>query len=170
MLRGSNAYGSGRAAAAAVGVPYILASSGVAVTAPSNDTNENILATVTIPAGAIGANGWVRIQSLWTRTNNANTITLRARIGGIGGTLVLNYGTASVAGHHDIRTIWNRNAQNSQLIHSGLGTGGWGNSGAVATGAIDTSAETTLVLTAQKATGTDTAALEGYICELYYKV
>lgn len=45
-----------------LGVPYILAASAVA--APTTgDTSENTLATVTIPAGALGANGIIRIHS-----------------------------------------------------------------------------------------------------------
>lgn len=144
----------------------ILAQSAVAVTAPPNDTNENILATITIPAGAMGANGSLQINKLYTHTSSGNNKTLRARLGGIGGTAFCAVVNTNSAAWKDERTISNVNAENSQksMIASGAGANTLG--GSPTTGAIDTSAATTLVLTAQKATGSETVILEYYRVEL----
>src|SRR5688500_6060251 len=66
--------------------PYVLAQSAVAASHTGN-TTETTLATVTVPANAIGANGRLRVTSLWSHTNSANSKTLRVRFGGAAGTI-----------------------------------------------------------------------------------
>jgi hypothetical protein len=73
----------------------ILGASAVAVSGAA-DTNENILATITIPAGAMGLNGILRVYADYTVTNNANAKTLRVRLSGIGGTVLDSKNAASV--------------------------------------------------------------------------
>lgn len=159
---------SGRLFARSAGLWYPLANSAVAVSG-SNDTNENTLATVTVPAGAMGANGALRIWTLWTFTNNANAKTPRIRLGGASGTIWFAANAASAATGQFITIIRNRNAANSQV---GFQTGGtnWGVSAtACQTGTTDTASAQDLVITVQKGTGTDTMTLEAYTVELYYK-
>lgn len=142
----------------------VLGASAVAVSGGA-DTNENILATITIPAGAMGLNGQLRVTTLWTVTNSVNNKVIRVRLGGIGGTAYLGNTLTTSASAADTRVISNRGAANSQVgWQSGLGTGG--SSSAVQTSAIDTSAATTLVITGQKATAGETLTLESYLCEL----
>lgn len=145
----------------------ILAQSSVAATAPA-DTNENILATVTIPAGAMGANGRLRITTQWTVTNSGNNKTLRARLGGIGGTAYLSSTQTTVATVRDQREIGNRNSQASQ-VGALISGGGFGTtSNAAVTSTVDTSAETTVVITGQKATAGEALTLESYIVEMMF--
>lgn len=143
----------------------ILGSSAVAVSGAA-DTAENILATVTIPAGAMGLNGILRIYHNWTYTNSANNKTPRVRLGGIGGTVYASDVFTTTATWNDFRVIQNRGAANSQ-VGSKSSSGIFASSTAAAiTSAIDTSAATTLVFTAQKATGAETMTLEQYMVEL----
>lgn len=150
------------------GYPIILAQSWAAVSGAA-DTNENTLATITVPANAMGANGRLRIQTQWTFTNNANNKTVRIRFSGAAGTQYLVNTSASVAGIlQATTTIANRGATNSQIGASTLvaATTFGVNGTASTTSAVDTTAATTLVITAQKATGTDTMTLDGYTVEL----
>jgi len=139
----------------------LIAQSAVAVVAPASDTNENILATVNIPGNLIGANGSVVIDTLWSCTNNANVKTARIRLGGIGGTIVGSMTlTSSLSGRHLAR-FTNRNSEASQVFSlSGSGTGSSG--AAIGTATINTANSQDLVITALKATGTDTMTLEAY--------
>lgn len=146
-------------------IPHILGASGAPITAPA-DTNENILATVNIPAGVMGTNGQLFIRTRWSYTNSANNKVLRNRFGGIGGNI---YGTATVtttASVSDYRVLGNAGAANAQTGFAG-GIGSIAaTSSAMQTSAVDTSLATTLVFTAQKATAGETVILEGYIVEL----
>lgn len=148
----------------------VLAASSAAVNAPSSDTNENILATITIPANLMGLNGQVDIVSFWTMTNSVNNKTFNTRIGGIGGTIMgANiFTTQTIFRDHVI--ISNRGAANSQVSsksnaqegNNAGSIGPLGGTNAFQTAVIDTTAATTIVLTATKATGTETVTLESY--------
>lgn len=142
----------------------ILGASAVAVSGAA-DTNENTLATITIPAGAMGLNGILRVYSNWSFTNSANTKTLRYRLGGIGGTVYFQTAQTTQAWYADFRIISNRGATNSQVGPQNSAQFGSG-SGSPATSTIDTSAATTLVITGQKGLAGDTLTLESYLCEL----
>src|SRR5712664_2587326 len=91
----------------------ILCKSAVAVSAPA-DTNEDTLATCTVPANAMGANGVLRIRTRWSATNNANNKIVRSRFSGGAGT---TFGAITLSGwgYQQLEvTISNRNATNSQ--------------------------------------------------------
>lgn len=143
----------------------ILGASGVATAAPANDTNENILATINIPQ--LPANALIVYRVAISQTNNANVKSMRLRLGGIAGTDL--WGALSVASQARYcfdGVIQNRGATNSQVAHFMYGATAFA-SAAAATASIDTSAPTTLVITAQKATGTDTVTLESYYAALW---
>lgn len=146
----------------------VLAASAAAVSGAA-DTAENILATVNIPGGAMGLNGMLRVETKWTVTGSANAKTCRVRLGGIGGQAyqLTAFGASDIA-QHDLTTIANRGAANSQIGRiSSAGAGGWGvSTGAHTTASIDTSAATTLVITGQKASAGETLTLEAYLVEL----
>jgi hypothetical protein len=149
--------------------PTIIAHSAVPITCPL-DTNENVLATITIPAGAIGANGLLDILLKLTATNDASTKTIRGRLGGVGGTILFAQATVSFATAEARFSIENRNSQSSQIGgRSGSAGGTGGSANAFQTGAVDTSVETTLVLTGQLADGTDTLTLESYSVHLFHQ-
>ena len=143
----------------------VLGATAVAVSGGA-DTNENILATITVPAGAMGLNGILRIYTLFTYTNSGNNKTTRVRFGGIGGTVYGSDVFTTTATFSDMRIIQNRGAANSQVgmkASAGVFTS---STAAVITSAIDTSAATTVVITAQKASAGETMTLEAYMVEL----
>lgn len=145
----------------------VLSKSGAAVTAPA-DTSENILATVTVPANALAANGIIKIDLSFALTNNANVKTIRARISGIGGTVVLSHNAASIDSADYAFKLTNANATNAQksssFVFSPTGASGVSMN---ATSAIDTTATTTIVITAQKASAGDAISLISILAVLY---
>lgn len=146
------------------GLSYVT-SSGAAVTAPANDTDENTLATVTIPANAMGPNGYIRIIHLWTLTNSANAKTKRIKLGGSN---FLARAETTVASSEVMTIIRNRNSTSSQVSFANNATSFSTSANTNQTGSIDTTSAQTLLITGQKATGTETMTLESYIVEVYY--
>ena len=145
-----------------------LASSAVQVSHTGN-TDETILATVTVPGGAMGTNGLIRIVSQFSYTGT-NTKTSRARFGGIGGTLYLaRANTTNIQSVHE-RFIFNRNSASSQVgMPSGTGTT-YGDSGsALATSAQNTASDVDLVFTGQLTNTGETIAIEYYLVEIMYR-
>lgn len=150
----------------ATGVTSVIGASWTAVVAPA-DTNENVLATINIPAGTLGTTGGARVYFNISCTNNANVKTVRVRYSGIGGGAYFTRDFASTTGGVGWIELGNRGATNSQIGGSrGLTNA---NSSFVSnvgtTSVVDTTAATTIVITAQKATAGDTVTLEYYIAE-----
>lgn len=144
----------------------VLSASSSAVSGGA-DTNENILATITIPAGAMGLNGIIRVYSLWTYTNSANNKTLRVRLGGIGGTTYLSVVPTTTAAFSTLTVIGNRNSASSQVgVADAAANVFSATTDAVTTSSVDTSAATTIVITGQKASAGETLTLEQYLAEL----
>lgn len=153
------------------GTIRVIGSSGISIDS-TGDTLEHVLATVTVPAFAMGKNGFVRITSFWETTGNTNSKRMRVRFGGAAGTAYTDITAASATGltHQFMTIIHNANATNSQQgQHSNyIGLGNNVN-GAKTTSAVDTTADTTVVLSAQCVTaGTDHIYLHGYSVEVVY--
>jgi hypothetical protein len=143
--------------------PVLLAASAATGMNVTGTTNETALATVTIPAGAMGANGAVMIQTSWSYTNSANTKTLRIRLGGASGSVHFAFPATTTATFSDLRRIRNRNSASSQVCSQATVAQGIGSSGAaIATSAVDTSVAVDLVISGQLALGTETITLESY--------
>ena len=170
VANGGTGGATGQAAAASLTVPYILAKSFVAVSAGA-DTSEDTLATITVPANALAANGVLRITWQFTHSGAGGTRTVRVRYSGASGTQYLNQALGatrvSITG---TTIIGNRNATNSQSGSSiGVQDNGAGLASAAAgnvTSAVDTTASTTAVITCQKASAGDVCTLDGYVAEL----
>lgn len=146
---------------ATLGVWRVLAASAVAVPHTGN-TSETTLASVTIPAGAMGANGRVRITTIWSATNSANTKTMRHKFGGVN---YLAQNMTTQQGWRHQSDIANRNAVNAQV---GNGNNVFGSLSAAANAsAVDTSSAVNVVISGQLANGADTITLESYVIELY---
>lgn len=143
----------------------LLAASAVA-SSHTGDTNETALATITIPAGAMGLNGWLRVEATFSYTNSANAKTLRVRLGGISGTSHFARSPTTTAGLRLLWVIANRGAANSQVGWQSGSNSFDTTSGAITTSAIDTSAATTLVITGLLANSGETIRLESYAVEL----
>lgn len=169
VANGGTAATTARGAAANLLLPYVLCQSAVAVSGAA-DTNENTLYTCTIPANAMGANGSLRVGASWAFTNSANNKTLRVRFSGIGGTAHFTPTVTTAVQATAQFQIHNRGATNSQI--STVGAGGANSftttTAAPPTSAVDTTVETTLVVTCQKALGSETCTMERIVVELLY--
>lgn len=127
------------------------------------NTTETVLKTVTLPA--LAANSTIDIDSLWSLSSSANNKTIRIRLNGVGGTvLMLFVETTNVCRQHKT-IVRNNNSASAQKFFSGSVTVGYGPTTApMATAAIDTSVPVTLVFTAALSAGAATA-LEQINCE-----
>lgn len=150
-----------------LGTRYVLAKSGVAVS-HTGDTNETALATVPLPANAMGPNGVLFITAIWSYTNSANNKIMRTRLGGISGTVFGQTTATTSAVLREQREIHNRNSASSQVGFQ-LGSGGWiTSSSALATASIDTTSAQDIVLSALLANSGETITLEAYVVEVIY--
>lgn len=149
------------------GVFYVLAASAATGMAVTTGTAETTLATVPIPAGAVGANGVIRITTLWSYTNSANTKTLRVRLGGIAGTsfgATVATTTADVQMMHIIRA---RNSTSSQVgFAANAGSTFTTTITGAAGGSLDMTVAQDLVFTGTTALSGETITLESYIVEI----
>lgn len=146
---------------------FPLCKSAVAIAAPLT-TNEEIVAICTVPAGAMSNNAILRISAAYSYTNSANSKTFRVRYSGIAGTTFFSAAATTTAFFSLQGTIQNRGATNSQASWWIGGAAGSWTSGAagITTGIIDTTAVTTVVITCQKALGSEACTLENYFVEL----
>lgn len=127
------------------------------------DVTEDTLATITVPANIMGANGVLRIVTAWTYTNSVNNKTLRVKWGG---TAWHTYTVTTTAVFLDLLLIANQNATNSQFS-SGQNASAYGAStNANTTASVDTTAATTITITGQKASSGETLTLNGYTVEV----
>ncbi len=150
---------------------YVLAVSAVAAS-HTGDTNETTLATVTLPGGAMGANGCLRVTSQWTVTDNVNDKTMRVRLGGVSGSLIQNptITDAGVVGLIYQSKVQNRNSESSQILaRTNAATGGIGVSPTTETAAQDTSGDLDIVFRALLASASDTITLESYLIEVLHQ-
>lgn len=147
---------------ATLGTWRVLAKSSVAASHTGN-TTETTLATVSIPAGAMGPNGRVRITSLWSATNNANNKSMRHKFGG---TNYFAQNMSTQQGWRHETEIANRNAANSQVGNTSNVFGS--QAAAPNTSAVDTTSAVTVLITGQLANSADTVTLESYRVEVLY--
>lgn len=165
LTNGGTGASTARAACANLKTPHILAQSGVA-SSVTGTTSETALATITIPANAMGANGAVRIWTAWNWTNNGNSKTPRTRFGGAGGTIYSSNTLTTSQSVQDVKIIQNRNNTGSQ-VGSSTTLGGFSNSSvATVTSSVDTTADVDIVISGQLANSADTLTLERYLVEL----
>lgn len=143
----------------------MLARSAVAASV-TGTLSETALATLTIKAALMGANGQLRITTLWSHTNSANNKTLKIRLGGISGATMLDVTNTTTLSTHMINTIRNRNAANSQIANFSIATSFTTNAAVNPTSAVDTTAAQDLVLTGTLANTGETITLESYSVEL----
>lgn len=135
-----------------------------AAVALTGTTSATTLATITIPAGLIGANGKVKFYPLWSNTNNANSKTLR---------VVLNSATAvcSATSQNSVHNsglliLRNFNSETIQRMSSGMVAGLGSTTGSIAASTIDTTVPVTVTITGQLANSADTMTLESLFVEI----
>jgi hypothetical protein len=148
------------------GTWYVLGASAVAAS-HTGDLIETTLATVTVPGGAMGPNGILRITTLWSYTSSANIKTMRVKLDG---TNFLNVVPTTSSAAQLLTMIRNRNAQNSQIGYRAVDPTSVGtSSGALPTGVKDTSINKDVTFHALLADAGETITLEAYLVELFYK-
>lgn len=128
-------------------------------------TDETALATITVPANAMGANGVLRIETHWLNNNSGNNKTARARFSTISGTQFVLAAVTTTLSWRDVHLIANAGATNSQTAHTTANQFGTSSNAAV-TASVDTTAATTLILSGQLANGGDSLTLNYYVIEL----
>lgn len=166
---GGTGASTGRGAAANIGSWYVLAKSGVADDY-TGATAESVRATVTVPGGAMGPNGMLRITAFWSAgANNANGKTGRVRFTDTSGATIISCSLASLLSGQVQRMVWNRNSESSQVFFTSATTNSFATTTtAEATAAIDTSSDFNIVFTSALANSGDTLTLEGYLVEVSY--
>lgn len=134
----------------------------------TGNTTETALATVTIPANAMGANGTLFVIQHWTYTSSANNKIYKLRFNGIGGTAFSDITRSTgITGERTPVFISNRGTTNSQVgAQAAFGAGFGTNTATKVTSAVDTTAAVDLVFTGQLANSGETITLEGYIVML----
>lgn len=150
-------------------IPRVLGASAVQVS-HTGDTAEFTLATITVPANAMGANGILRVTAHWSWTNSVNTKNARCYFNTTSGTNFMNLAPTTTTGSREQRQLANRNAANSQVYGTPAGgnaTGGWSTgTGALLTSAVDTTQAVNIVFTGQLTNSGETIAIEDYLIEL----
>lgn len=142
----------------------IVAKGGVDI-ASTNTTAEEVLVSVTIPVAS--ANDVLRVTVCITVNGNANVKTFRCRSDGLSGTAHFTGDVAGSLGSTTQFSIHCRNATNSQTAHgTHEESNGTTNPQINITSAIQwNTGSVVLVLTSQKATGTDTFTINSYLVE-----
>ena len=149
--------------------PIILLSQATVGVAVTGTTSETVLATITIPAGAMGLNGRIEVWSTWTNNSSGNSKSFAARFGasgaGTGGTQIWGSANTTNLGGCSFQGVCNRNSLSIQIGVGSLG----GNSGvgsaspsAPPTMAVNTANASEVVLTGTLANAGDTITLEAY--------
>lgn len=143
---------------------FILAKSAVAVSCPA-DTNEDTLATITVPAGAMAANGQVTIKVTVSCTSSVNNKTINVKFGGT--TYQQLVVTTTTGAQLELR-VMNRNSASSQCgsIYSITDGALVAETSSGLTTAINTGNAVTVLITGTKASAGETLTLESYLVEL----
>lgn len=151
--------------------PRVLGAGAATGMSVTGTLSETVLATVPVPAAALGVQGVLRATLLWGYTNSGNNKVLQLRLGASGNGIAGDiFGAATVtttAALRQLVQVQNRNSQASQVTLSGIGTGGWGTTAAgIATATRDTSVATEVAITGALANSGETITLHSYLVEL----
>ncbi len=143
------------------GVGYLSAVAGASLTG----TTEQVMTTVAIPAGFLGANGALRITANMTHTGSVNLKNFRIRLGGLSGTILATLGTVTATHVASTLTalIVNRNSQSSQL---GILLFLANTTTAPLTGAVNTAIAQDLVITGQLANAGESFNINSLLVEV----
>jgi hypothetical protein len=158
--------GSGPSVAASPSARALCRMTGPSVSAPA-DVTEDVLATCTVPANSLGPNGYLLVSAFFSASGAGGNRTVRIRWSGAGGTPIHGYGAgATVTDIVAMTQTRNVGATNSQVNLGTVLTTGFGGAQSKTTVAVDTTAATTVVISCQKAVGTDVCTLDQYLVQL----
>lgn len=145
------------------GYPRTISQSGVPVSV-TGTTAETTLATINIPAGAMGANGFIEIVPLLIWTNSANSKTVRIKIGGQEMWSISQTTNAGVKAIVTINNSGSQSVQRGSVNPNGLGVF----SVAVPVGSVNTANATTVTITGTLANAADTITLDSWLARLTF--
>lgn len=145
-----------------VASPSLVLARVVGAQASPADTNENLIASVTLPGNVLGKHGCVKITTVWTLTSSANNKTIATKFGA---TAVCSNVHTTVAGVRQEIILGNAGATNSQIASS-IAVTPAAIIGAETTAAIDTTADVVIGFYATKASAGETATLKAYTIEV----
>ncbi len=143
---------------------YLLATSAVAVS-HTGSTAETTLATISVPANALGANGALRITAQMGYSGGTSTWTPRIKFNGTSFIEPAAFANTLLSARLQTQ-IHNRNATNSQVGTALIQANFSGVAGAVVTSAHDTTGALNITITGQLTNGADTVRLDSYTVEL----
>ena len=123
-------------------------------------TAETTMLTIPVKGGLIGANGVLAIQPLWNATNNANSKTLRIKLGA---TTCYSYGTVNLLNQDAYINVRNISSESSQKTASGMAGGTGGTVNNYNSTSTDTSVDFNIVVTGQLANSADTMAIQAFL-------
>jgi hypothetical protein len=152
-------YGAG---GSEIGYIVAKASPGTSIT---GSTSETVLANIKIPAGFLGPNARIHIDTYWSFTGTAGTKTRKIYFNSsaaAGGTAYLNAaGSSTDLGANYSTDIIANGATNAQV--GGPAAGNYSaSSSALPTGTIDTTADSYIVMSMTLGNSGDTGTLTGY--------
>lgn len=99
VFSGANSFPAGASTTTVVPSGRVFS---ITAAVPTSGTTEEILATYTMKANTLNVNGQaLRFVGSYTTAANGNNKTIKVRVGGIGGTVILTYTSATNAG-----SIW----------------------------------------------------------------
>ena len=128
-------------------------------------TTEQVLATLSLPADFLGANGFIRGTLRFQYTNNANNKVMRVRLGGIAGaSLAGMIGTTNGYMTYQF-LINNKGAKNSQIGNATDGIWQASSTSVPSTGSADTTQALDVVVTGQLTNAADTLTLRSWHIE-----
>lgn len=170
LTDGGTGASTAQAACANLSTWYVVAASAVAIP-HTGTTTQTVLATIPISAGIIGANGILRVTTVWSVTNSGNAKTLSVRFGasgaGTGGTAFTARSVTTVTGTRMQTQIANVNSASSQSGYTTNADGFATTTGGVpTTAAINTAAASELAICATLADSGETITLQSYVVEL----
>lgn len=144
---------------------YVLGASAATGMSITGTTTETTLATISVPANTMGANGQIVVTTQWSFAGAAGTRTPRIKFAG---TVYNGIAFTSAALSARTQAQWaNRNATNSQVgTEPSQANFSQNNTAVSSTSAIDTTSSQNITITAQLGNAADTMTLESYIVEL----
>lgn len=142
---------------------YVLGASAIG-SSHTGSTTETTLATIAVPANAMGANGVLRITAQWGYSGGAGGWTPRIKFNGT--SFIEPSAFANTSFRSPANADRNRNATNWQL-GTALVQGNWGASPtAVVTSSHAATGALNITITGQLANAADTITLHAYTVEL----
>jgi len=140
----------------------VIAHSAVPIVAEVT-TSTQALATVIIPGGSIGANGWVHCTAIWS-ANGSNNKPVSIRLNAAAGFAIASLTLSTQVGFRQGGLFYNRGNVSSQIAAPAGISAHYGATASVnqLTSSIDTSSDLSILFVVTKSVATDGVTLEQY--------